>query len=475
MLNPSQYSSAPVAELLHEAALGRVGFDQRLYDAILARPAEAAKALLAFGAKPPEDARLEIDADILNLLSQLPEADALPYVFKLLSEGFVDLPESLVTIVRRFGARAVGPLLEAYEGLEEEAAGEVAFLLASLGVRDARIAKLIGERLEFDMEDGAMLAGLYGDPALIPVLEKYLAEVGRNRELEFAIENLKNPAAEMADPPYEPRDEYPEAVLPAFDVLEDDEILQLALGHEDDEVRLEALDILEDLDLSVRAVEPLLGLAQGPETATIRAAAWRALNRLQQVQEVRGAAEAALADEKLAPQIRVAALITLLPKYPFDQLKGYIESFLAIPEAKADAVQAMWRSREPFYGSSFGAFLDDTDLEVLRQAVRGAGVMGDKTALAKLREFFADEALRKDALFAYAMAVPTEVSASRMRSLLKRIDEEAKGLTQAETGDVQMALDMRLEAAGKKPVFFVEDEEDEEDGHVHGPNCGHVH
>ncbi len=474
MINPSHYSRAPVAELLHEAARGRIALDQRVYDAILARPAEAAPAVLAFGLNPPADSRLELDTDILNLLSQLPAADPLEYVVKLLREGYVDLPESLVTIVRRLGERAIGPLVEVYGALEEEAAGEVAFLLASLGVRDERIRQLIADRFEFDMEDGAMLAGLYGDTALLPVLEKYLREVGRNREIEFALENLRNPAPELSDPPYDPREDYPAFGLPAFDVLDDEEILELAQGHEDLEVRLESLDILEDLDLSAKFVAPLLALAQRPGPASLRASAWRALNRLRQVQEVRGAAAAALADEQLAPQIRVAALITLLPEHPFAETKRSIAAFLEIPESRPDAVQAMWRSRDPFYAASFGSFLDDEDLAVRRQAVRGAGVMGDKTALAKLRQFFADDDLRKDALFAYSMAVPTEVSASRMRSLLKRIDQEAGGLTQSEVADVQLALDMRLEAAGKKPIFFVEDEEDEE-GHVHGPDCGHVH
>jgi HEAT repeat protein len=193
---------------------------------------------------------------------------------------------------------------------------------------------------------------------------------------------------------------------------------------------------------------------------------------LSQVQEVRKAAETTFEDTSLPRQVRVAALITLLPKYPVAKWKPSLQEFLDDAGSRADAVQAMWRSREPVFGSSFGVFLDDPDLKVRIQAIRGAGVMGDKTSIAKLRAAFADEEMRKDALFAYAMAVPSEVSASRMRSLLKRIDEESGGLLPNEAMNVQLALDMRLEAAGKAPIFFPDEEEN---GHVHGPDCGHVH
>lgn len=472
MLQPSQYATTAVATLLHEAARGTIGFDQRVYDAILARPEEAAEALLAHGMNPPADSRFEIDADIVNLLSAMPQVDALEYVVKILREGFEDLPVSFVTLVRGMGERAVQPLIDVYREMEEDSSGEVAFLLASLGLRDERIAQLIAERLEYDMEDGAMLAGLYGDRALLPKLEKLLAEVGRNRELEFAIETLKSDAPPVPEPPFEPRNEYPETAMPAFDMLEDQEIFAVALEHEEEATRVEALDILEDLELSTAYVQPLLGVATQDASLTLRAAAWRTLNRLNRVQEVREAAAVAFADTSLPRQVRVAALIALLPQYPLQQWKPALEEFLNDPSSRADAVQAMWRSREPVFRSSFGVFLDDPDLKVRIQAIRGAGVMGDKTAIGKLRAAFADEDLRKDALFAYAMAVPSEVSASRMRSLLNRIDAEAGGLLPNEATNVQLALDMRLEAAGKAPIFFPDEEED---GHVHGPDCGHVH
>jgi len=122
----------------------------------------------------------------------------------------------------------------------------------------------------------------------------------------------------------------------------------------------------------------------------------------------------------------------------------------------------MWRSREAAYSSRFGTFLDDPDLAVRRQAIRGAGVCGDVTAIAKLRDLMMDDELRKDAIFAYAMAIPSDISSSRVRSLYTRIEKEAGGLNRDEATSVGIALDMRLEAAGKEPVFFTSEEDDDE-------------
>jgi hypothetical protein len=61
-------------------------------------------------------------------------------------------------------------------------------------------------------------------------------------------------------------------------------------------------------------------------------------------------------------------------------------------------------------------------------------------------------------LFAYALAIPTEVSRSRMKGLFTRIEKDAQGLSEMEEELVQTALDERLLLAGKEPVF--RDQED---------------
>lgn len=465
LIQPSQYSKAPVKKLLEETGLGRVGFDQRLIAALTSRPAEAAPALVAYGLNPPENSRLQLDADILNLLAAMPSKKALDYVVSLLRDGFSEIPESMLEITKKAGTKSVEALVSLYREMEEEAAGEVAFLLAGLGLRDPRILEIILERLEFDMEDGAMLLGLYGDPAGKAPLEKLAFELGKNREIDFALEQLRNRQEGFEDPEINHLESYPDTQGPEFEVLDDDEIVEFATLHEDEEVRISALDVLEDLELPVAAVQPLIALATSQDSVPVRAGAFRALARLNQIEEVRAVAEAVLSDAANPAAIRAASLITLLPEsIPQARLRTFIEEFLVNPESRADGVHAMWRSREPFYNTRFGTFLDDPDLAVRRQAIRGAGVCGDVTAIGKLRDLMMHDEVRKDAIFAYAMAVPSDISASRVRSLYTRIEKEAGGLNRDEATSVGIALDMRLEAEGKDPVFFTpqDDTGDEE-------------
>lgn len=464
-LSAQAYGQVPVAQLLDEAGKGRISIDQRLIESFMARPDEAVTAILTYGLFPPQDSRLQIDEDLLNLLAHLSaeSSAAMPYVTQLLSEGLEDVPESLVAIARKAGASAVGPLVDVYRKTEEDVSGEIAFILAALGQRDQRILDILHERLEFDMEDGAVLMGLYGDVAAIPALENVLGEVDKNREVEFTLQQLRAPAPVQEEAPaINFLEDYPEIGTPIFGVLPEEEILEIALAASDEGARLEALDILEDLDLPAQAAPRLLALAQDPEEdSKVRAGAWRALHRMVQISEVRQAALALAKDQEAPPALRSAALVCLLPQFGMDIAPALIEELLQHPEARPDAAQAMWRSRDSRYAFAFGPLLQDPDLEVRRQATRGIGVFADKTQLVPLRALFANEDLREDALFSYAMAVPSDISPSRVRSLLQRIEEEAGGLTQAETSAVCIALDMRLEAIGKSPVFFCDDEEDE--------------
>lgn len=463
LIQPSHYSSSRVAELIRVAGEGKVGIDQRFVAAILAEPEEAGPALIAYGLNPPESARVELDVDLLNLLATLREPKAMDYVVDLLRQGFTEIPESMIEIAHRGGQGAVDALLALYREMEEDSAGEVAFLVAGLGIRDARIFDIILERLEFDMEDGAMLLGLYGDPAGIAPLEKLLREVGKNRELEFALEQLRVSSGEFFSPEIDHLADYPDLAGPEFEVLDDDEIVEFATKHEDEAVRLAALDVLEDLELPQSAALPLLELAGSMDSLTVRSAAFRALARLNQIEEVRVQAEAVLSDSAAAPALQAAALITLLPEgIAAARVRSLIDQLVLDPAARPDAIHAMWRSREAVYANRFGTFLDDPDLAVRRQAIRGAGVCGDVTAVGKLRDVLMDEELRSDAIFAYALALPVDISPSRMRSLYSRIEKDAGGLNHDEATSVGIALDMRLESVGKEPVFFTscEDEGD---------------
>jgi hypothetical protein len=107
----------------------------------------------------------------------------------------------------------------------------------------------------------------------------------------------------------------------------------------------------------------------------------------------------------------------------------------------------------PAFRDYFAKHLNDADLEIRRAAIWGIGYYGIRSELDRLRQLFNDEELRSDALFAYALAIPSEVSRARMKSLFARVEEDAHGLSEMEEELVKTALDERLLLAGKEPVF----------------------
>ena len=110
----------------------------------------------------------------------------------------------------------------------------------------------------------------------------------------------------------------------------------------------------------------------------------------------------------------------------------------------------------------FPRHLDDQDTDVKRQAIWGTGYMGIAAEAARLRGMFDDGDFRHDALFAYALCVPGEISRGRIRGLLRKIETQAGGLSPAETELVEAALDQRLAMHGLDPVFAAGIEEEEE-------------
>ena len=63
------------------------------------------------------------------------------------------------------------------------------------------------------------------------------------------------------------------------------------------------------------------------------------------------------------------------------------------------------------------------------------------------------DALRAAALFNYALVVPGPKDRLGVKSILKKIDKIAMGLTSEESDIVKTALDRRLELKGMKPDF----------------------
>jgi hypothetical protein len=371
-------------------------------------------------------------------------------------------------------------LLALYEELSEEQGSDVAFLLATLRVRDPRVLQLLLDRLEFDAADGAFCLGLYGDPAARPALEKMLAEVPESetdlrREISFALDQLDSP-----EPPYQPEPfdifaDYPERELPPFEVLDDAERIEL-LSSPDADIRAGAAHSFFNQDLDKASRTALFELAKNDAESKVRGEAWAALGDATETAGIRDAMIAALNDDTKTTEERGGAGVGLYAVADRDDVRMGLEALYALGgKARAKALEAMWRSLWEPYAKYFPENLDDKDPELLRHALRGAGyfrltLYADKIAANFDRDEPYDD-LRDDALFAYALAMPGETTRGRIKGMLRKIDGIA-GLSPAETELVMFALDERLRLHGLAPVFEAEQADEHDHKHDAPPSPG---
>jgi len=148
---------------------------------------------------------------------------------------------------------------------------------------------------------------------------------------------------------------------------------------------------------------------------------------------------------------RTGLLVGLSAEADRNEVRKAIVELYEMLGGRAKALEAMWRSMHPSFRDRFARHLDDPDLETRRSAVWGVGYYGVRTELEKLRKLFDNEELRSDALFAYALALPGEVSRGRINSMLARVQKDARGLSEMEEDLVKVALDETLMLAGKEP------------------------
>ena len=454
-----------VYDLLTAASRGRVGVDQRLLRSIVDRGEAAVDDLLRFGLEDHDNDAVALELDLVQILRILRTPKALDYYLHLVRLEPHDLPDELVEAFIETGAPAVEPLLALYEELGEEEGGEVAFLLASLEVRDERIRNLLVDRLEYDAWDAAICLGLYADPETKPALEKVLGEVPDDeenahlrRDLERTIEDLERERVPHTAPPAEEiLGEYPAQAPPEFDVLTESERAQL-LGSEDSVTRAGAAESFFHSELTGDVRRLLFGLAQHDADTRVRAAAWKALIAETEDERIAEAMLARVADETASDEERGGALVGLSMRLP----REHAEALYNRPATRAAALEAMRRSLQKSYAPYFPKHLDDPDPDIRREAIWGTGYLGIGHACDRLKEFFEDEDFRADALFAYALCVRSETSRGRMKGLLRKIEDAAGGLSDAEEALVKAALDERLALHGIKPVFSVASAEEAE-------------
>lgn len=458
-----------VIDLLHSAASGRIGVDQRLLRSILDQGEGAAADVLAFAREPQEKNRVNLDPLLIDLFRHYGTREAVDFFLDAIRRSPDDVDDSLIQALIPFGDKAVEPLLGLYEELGEEQGTDVAFLLAGLRVRDPRVLSLLLDRLEFDAADGAFSLGLYGDPAARPALEKMLAEIPEDdvelrREISHALEDLDSPEPQYQAEPFDIYADYPERELPQFDVLPEAERIEL-LGSSDAEERAEAAYSFFNADLHPKARAALLELAKSDPDATVRGRAWESLADASSEDAVREAMLAILRDTSRAVEERGGVAVGLYPVADRDDVQREIEALYEEGGlARAKALESMWRSLYKPYAKYFAPHLDDKDIRVLRQALRGAGYFRLTGYADKIAAYFEAEGdledLRDDALFAYALAMPGETTRGRARGMLRKVDSLSR-LAPDEIQLVMFAIDERLRLHGLDPVF--ESESDVED------------
>jgi len=470
MLTPGLFSETSVYDLLTAAAEGRVGADQRWLNAILERGDAAVADMVRFGKEDRSQDPIDLQEEMMVTFRQLGSPEAVPFFVHYLASAPEELPDGVLDALYRFRHEALEPLIELYEKMSEDESGEVAFTLAAFRIPDERVLKILLDRLEYDAGDGALCLGLYGDLAAKPALEKMLSEVDDDhlkRDIADAIGQLGRDMDLEWEPPFDIYEMFPEKAYPETEIIGTGELLEM-LDSDDREYRFAAAAGLLNREMSDEAVVKLLEKASRDPEASVRAKCWEALSgEVADSDEVYDAMLARLKDENAPMEERAGALVGLGQRANEPAVRPYAEEFYQNPETRVQAMTAMWNSLDRSFANFFPPHLDDADPEIKKQAISGVGYLSITAASEKLRDFFEDEDLRPNALFAYALSVRTEVTPGRMRPLFRRIEELAGELTEDETELVQMALNERLMLHGHKPVFEME--------HEHGPDCDHDH
>jgi HEAT repeat protein len=476
LLLPADYSSAPVFDLLTEVEAGRVGFDHRVIAACEARPAETGAAIARFAAEERPERLLDLAEELTDVIRHVRLAEGLPFLIRVVRAAPEDIPDPVVEALVAIGAPAVDPLLALLKEVLPEQRGDVLFLLAAVGVRDERILAELTALLPADPHEAALGLGLYADPAAIPAIEAAIAASADEDARHSLRDALGSIAQAQKEPPRQDvtdiREIYPEEADPIFDALQEADclrFLECAEARYRTETALSFID--EGYSPDVRA--KLIELARTDPDSDVRGAALAALGEAITDPKVRGVLIDALEDETKPILERGGALIGLSSRSQDGRVHRRMVEFYTTGSLPATALQAMWRSGDARYRQYFEDALQSENLAVVRQAISGVGVYPLANLAAKLTRFFADDTLREDALYAYALAAPGKTTAEGVHKLFEEIEETAGGLSASEQEIAGRALDARLERAGLDPEFYPDEEE--AGGHVHGPGCGHGH
>ena len=411
ILTPAQYSSTPVSTLLAEVARGRVPFDHVLIRDLIARPQETAQAIAQVS---PEGWIFDITDELLDLCRHLRDGQVLPFLMKVLEDS---ADEALFEAFASLGAAAIDPLLAAYPEATDEIKDEILFALAALGTKDERIEALLKSA-----PDGDIPLGLY-------------QEGHTPKEFDvFANSDVEG--------------------LPVAEALTVEERLEL-LESPQERYRVFAAATLYREELNPGQQDRLFAAARQDASVQVRAHCWEALEGTDR-EDILSEMTDRLADPSRPDEERTGILVALASKSDEEMVHDAILAFYQQPATRAKAMEAMWRSLDTDFTEYFRQHMEDADLELRRIALRGVGALRIAAELGRIRKAIQDDDVREDAIFAYALAAPGKSSIAFLRSLQKKIEKEAGGLSHEDEEVLCLALDERLRSEGKEPVFMQE-------------------
>ena len=466
-LDPTSFSSASVYDLLEAAAKGHTGIDQRFIHAIVDRGSAGVPELMRFALDDRSADVVNLEEDLISIFRYLKAPEALPFYLNCIRANPEDVSDEVIDAIIPFGEQAVEPLLKLHEELGEEQGGDVAFLLAATGTHDPRILQLLTDRLEFDAGEAALALSVYHDPAANAAIEKMLAEIPAEdaplrRDLQMAIDTASapRPAETTAAPePFDIWDLYPETSPPPVELLTEADLLNMLSGPSTEYRAEAALSFRNRSEYSPNVRDRLLEVGRSDADIEVRASALEALGEKADEPPIRKALKAVLADQKASMRERTGALVGLAGASDDKKISEQIRHFYESPETRAKALEAMWRSFDKQFADYFPKHLNDADQATRRAAIWGVGYLGSGSHAGALAKMFEDDEYRADALFAYSLNVPSEISHGRIPGLFRKINEVSGGLSYGEAELVQTALDQRLVMHGLEPYFTNSDEE----------------
>jgi SEC-C motif/HEAT repeats len=479
ILEPGRYEGVPAYQLLEAAGHGYIPVDQRLLHAILDFPENSLPDIVRYAAQNHADDLMDLDPLLIDLFHTLHTPLALPFFMRVMRENPSDVPDDLVESVVALGEPAVKPVLDLLAELDGKDAGDVPFVLAALRVRDTRVLEALAHRLEIDPGDAALCLEMYGDPAAIPAIKAALAEIPaddpRSRApIQAVIDGLSEPdgAPPESSEPFNIWALYPEEAATDFSALEDEDRLAM-LQKGPPSLRAEVALSYQGTDLSDEARARLIQLAKTDPEPAVRGAGWEALGEIGDEPELRQAMLKVLADPKAPIEERSGAAIGLAEQSDNAAVYQAILNLYQDPLGRAKALKAMARSFDKRFAAYPPKHLNDPDPDIKTQAIWGIGYLDLASEAPRLAELFDQEEFRTDALFAYTLSVPGETSPGRVRALMTKVEKAAGGFREDEEDLVRIALDQRLMLHGKSPVFFPdEEEEDESDTVIEAPKPG---